>query len=110
MAAMGFVLSSEQFPAIRLINLGVAAERAGFDMVWMSDHFHPWMDNQGHSSQAWMVLAALLAAHQRLSLESGRIRLCLTHVHPRNRLRVPALRGRWSAHRHALSRRPPMLR
>ena len=22
-------------------------------------HFHPWQDNQGHSGQAWITLAAL---------------------------------------------------
>jgi F420-dependent hydroxymycolic acid dehydrogenase len=71
MAAIGFVLSSEQFPALRLINLGVVAERAGFDMVWMSDHFHPWMDNQGHSTQAWTVLAALGQRMPRIPLGTG---------------------------------------
>src|SRR5712691_5408202 len=56
---IGFVLSHEQFPAPRLVELGVAAEKAGFDEVWTSDHFHPWQDNQGHSGQAWVTLAEL---------------------------------------------------
>jgi G6PDH family F420-dependent oxidoreductase len=56
---VGFVLSHEQFPATRLVELGVAAENAGFDALWTSDHFHPWQDNQGHSGQAWTTLAAL---------------------------------------------------
>jgi F420-dependent hydroxymycolic acid dehydrogenase len=59
MASIGFVLSHEQFPAARLIELGVKAEKAGFDMIWTSDHFQPWQDNQGHSGQAWVTLAAL---------------------------------------------------
>jgi alkanesulfonate monooxygenase SsuD/methylene tetrahydromethanopterin reductase-like flavin-dependent oxidoreductase (luciferase family) len=49
---VGFVLSHEQFPATRLVELGVAAENAGFDELWTSDHFHPWQDNQGHSRPA----------------------------------------------------------
>ncbi len=56
---IGFVLSHEQFPAPQLLNLGVAAEDAGFEQHWTSDHFHPWQHNQGHSGQAWITLAAL---------------------------------------------------
>ncbi len=37
------------------------AERAGFDFVEMSDHFHPWLDVQGHSPFAWSVLSAIAA-------------------------------------------------
>jgi F420-dependent hydroxymycolic acid dehydrogenase len=55
----GFVLSHEQFPSPRLLELGEAAEAAGFDEVWTSDHFHPWQDNQGHAGHAWLTLAAL---------------------------------------------------
>ena len=65
MVSIGFVLSHEQFEPSRLIDLGVRAEQAGFDMVWTSDHFHPWMHNQGHSGHAWITLAAL---GQRLEL------------------------------------------
>ncbi len=59
MATIGFVLSHEQFPAPKLLELGPAAEKAGFDILWTSDHFHPWMDNQGHAGQAWITLSAL---------------------------------------------------
>jgi TAT-translocated FGD2 family F420-dependent dehydrogenase len=56
---IGFVLAHEQFPASELIELGIAAEEAGFDAIWTSDHFHPWQNNQGHAGQAWITLAAL---------------------------------------------------
>ncbi len=59
MAAIGYVLSSEQFTTPQLISFGARAERSGFDMVWTSDHFHPWQSNQGHSGHAWVMLAAL---------------------------------------------------
>jgi TAT-translocated FGD2 family F420-dependent dehydrogenase len=55
----GFVLSHEQFPPPALVANGCAAEEAGFDGVWTSDHFHPWQDNEGHSGQAWLTLSAL---------------------------------------------------
>ena len=45
MVQIGYVLSHEQFRAPHLLEFGVAAERAGFDMLWTSDHFHPWQDN-----------------------------------------------------------------
>lgn len=71
MTAIGFVLSSEQFPAPHLIEYGIMAESAGFDMVWTSDHFHPWMDNQGHSGQAWVTLAALGQPMTRIPMGTG---------------------------------------
>jgi F420-dependent hydroxymycolic acid dehydrogenase len=71
MVAVGFVLSHEQFPQPELVELGVAAEQAGFDMIWCSDHFHPWMDNQGHSGQAWMTIAALGQRTERIVMGTG---------------------------------------
>jgi TAT-translocated FGD2 family F420-dependent dehydrogenase len=56
---VGFMLPHEQFPAPRLAELGVAAERAGFDLLATSDHFQPWQANEGHSGEAWVTLAAI---------------------------------------------------
>src|SRR5579872_7379185 len=56
---VGFQLAHEQFPVPELVDLGVAADRAGFDLLAVSDHFQPWQDNEGHSSSAWVTLAAL---------------------------------------------------
>jgi TAT-translocated FGD2 family F420-dependent dehydrogenase len=71
MASVGFVLSDEQFSPIELVEWGVAAEQAGFDMVWCSDHFHPWQDNQGHSGLAWITLAALGQRQNRIPMGTG---------------------------------------
>src|ERR1700704_2043616 len=68
---VGFVLSHEQFPATRLVELGVAAENAGFDALWTSDHFHPWQDNQGHSGQAWITPAAIGQRTRRIPFGTG---------------------------------------
>lgn len=70
-AKIGFVLSHEQFPARDLIEYGVAAEDAGFDMIWCSDHFQPWQDNEGHASMAWLTLSALGQRTQRLLMGTG---------------------------------------
>ena len=56
---MGFMLAHEQFPAPQLLELGAAAESAGFDLLATSDHLQPWQTNEGHSGQAWVTMAAL---------------------------------------------------
>ena len=40
----------------------VKAEAAGFDRLWISDHFHPWNDEQGHSPFVWSVIGAIWPA------------------------------------------------
>jgi len=80
MAQIGYVLSHEQFRTPQLLEFSVAAERAGFDMLWTSDHFHPWQDNQGHAGQAWITLAAV---GQKVSLPFGTGVTCPTfRYHP----------------------------
>jgi alkanesulfonate monooxygenase SsuD/methylene tetrahydromethanopterin reductase-like flavin-dependent oxidoreductase (luciferase family) len=38
------------------------AERAGFERLWISDHFHPWNAEQGNSPFVWSVIGALSEA------------------------------------------------
>jgi TAT-translocated FGD2 family F420-dependent dehydrogenase len=71
MAQIGYVLSHEQFPQPELLEIGVAAEQAGFDMLWTSDHIHPWQDNQGHAGHAWITLAALGQRTKRIPFGTG---------------------------------------
>jgi G6PDH family F420-dependent oxidoreductase len=35
------------------------AEEAGFRSVWISDHYHPWNDNQGQSPFVWSVIGGI---------------------------------------------------
>jgi TAT-translocated FGD2 family F420-dependent dehydrogenase len=56
---MGFMLPHEQFPVPQLVELGEAAERAGFDLLATSDHFQPWQSHEGHAGEAWVTMAAL---------------------------------------------------
>lgn len=56
---MGFMLAHEQFRLPELLDIGVAAENAGFDVLAHSDHFQPWQANEGHSGEAWVTMAAL---------------------------------------------------
>jgi TAT-translocated FGD2 family F420-dependent dehydrogenase len=70
-AAIGFVLPHEQFPVPELIQFGIAAEQAGFDNLWTSDHLQPWQDNEGHAGFAWITLAALSQHVQRVTMGTG---------------------------------------
>ena len=38
------------------------AEQAGFEALWISDHFHPWNDEQGQSPFVWGVIGAISQA------------------------------------------------
>ncbi len=62
MAKIGYFLSAEQFTPKELVDQAKRAEDAGFDALWISDHFHPWNDAQGQSSFVWGVIGALSEA------------------------------------------------
>ncbi|OBI23134.1 LLM class F420-dependent oxidoreductase [Mycobacterium sp. E2327] len=59
MTKIGYFLSSEQFGPKELVDQAKRAEAAGFDALWISDHFHPWNDEQGQSPFVWGVIGAL---------------------------------------------------
>jgi len=46
MPEIGYFLSSEEHGAPSLVRIAQQAENAGFESVWISDHFHPWLDEQ----------------------------------------------------------------
>lgn len=56
---IGIMLAHEQFPVPELVELGVMAEQAGFDLLANSDHLQPWQSNEGHAGVAWITMAAL---------------------------------------------------
>jgi G6PDH family F420-dependent oxidoreductase len=59
---IGYFLSSEEYDPRELVEQAKLAERAGFHALWISDHYHPWNDEQGHSSFVWSVIGALAQA------------------------------------------------
>ena len=62
MTDFGYFLSGEELSPRALVQAGQQAETAGFDRVWVSDHFHPWTQEQGESPFVWCVLGALAAS------------------------------------------------
>lgn len=65
---LGYKASAEQFPPRRLLDLAVAAEGAGFESVWTSDHFQPWRHTDGHAPNALVWLGAAAQATRRVTL------------------------------------------
>jgi coenzyme F420-dependent glucose-6-phosphate dehydrogenase len=61
---IGYKASAEQFGPQELLAYAEEAERAGLEIVAISDHFQPWRHHGGHSPAA---LPWLGAATQRLS-------------------------------------------
>ncbi|MCV7028240.1 LLM class F420-dependent oxidoreductase [Mycobacterium sherrisii] len=59
MTKIGYFLSCEQYGPKELVDQAKRAEAAGFDALWISDHFHPWNDEQGQSPFVWGVIGAL---------------------------------------------------
>jgi G6PDH family F420-dependent oxidoreductase len=59
---LGYFLSCEEFGPAELVEQAVRAERAGFHGLWISDHYHPWNDEQGHSPFVWSVIGAVARA------------------------------------------------
>src|SRR3954467_6775638 len=56
---IGYCLSCEEFGPRELVDLARKAESAGFEALWISDHYHPWNDEQGHSPFVWSVIGGL---------------------------------------------------
>jgi len=67
----GYKLSAEGFGPNELVRQAQQAEASGFDFVEISDHFHPWLDSQGHSPFAWTVLGVIAAKTTELGLATG---------------------------------------
>jgi len=68
---IGFKLMAEVYSPTEMVRQAVMAEQAGFDFVEMSDHYHPWLEEQGHSGFVWSVLAAAAARTERIELATG---------------------------------------
>lgn len=68
MLRLGYKASAEQFGPRDLLDFAIAAEEAGFDSVFVSDHFQPWRHTDGHApfSVAWM--GALGARTSRVAI------------------------------------------
>lgn len=68
---IGYKLATEAFGPREIVRQARQAEQAGFDFVELSDHFHPWLDNQGHSGFTWSMLGAIASETETVGLVTG---------------------------------------
>jgi len=68
MVAIGYTIMGEQAGPKQLVADAVRAEEVGFDFLAASDHYNPWLDEQGHSPYTWSVLGAVAHATERIEL------------------------------------------
>ncbi|MGZ6951118.1 MAG: TIGR03557 family F420-dependent LLM class oxidoreductase [Acidimicrobiia bacterium] len=81
MISIGYTLSAEEQPPRALVAHAQRAEAAGFDFVSMSDHYHPWVQAQGHSPFVWSVLGAVAATTERIDVGIG-VTCPIMRIHP----------------------------
>jgi G6PDH family F420-dependent oxidoreductase len=68
MTRFGYTMMCEQSPPDQLVRDVRNAEAAGFDFSVISDHYQPWLEEQGHSGYAWSILGAAAYATSTISL------------------------------------------
>ena len=68
MTRFGYTLMTEQSAPRSLVKYAASAEAAGFDFEVMSDHYFPWLHEQGHAAYAWSMLGAVTQVTDRVEL------------------------------------------
>ena len=78
---IGYFLSSEEWGAQDLVAQAVKAQEAGFDGLWISDHYHPWNDEQGHSPFVWSTIGAIAHATDKMKITTA-VTCPTVRIHP----------------------------
>jgi G6PDH family F420-dependent oxidoreductase len=78
---IGCFLSSEEWGPRDLVDQAKKAERAGFEGLWISDHYHPWNDEQGHSPFVWSTIGAIAEATEDMKLTTA-VTCPTIRIHP----------------------------
>lgn len=68
MVRLGYTMMCEQSRPDQLVRDIQGAEVAGFDFSVISDHYFPWLEEQGHAGYAWAILGAAAQATTRIPL------------------------------------------
>jgi G6PDH family F420-dependent oxidoreductase len=78
---IGYSLSSEELGPKALVRHARLAQEAGFQGLWISDHFHPWNDEQGHSPFVWSAIGAIAQAVPAMKVTTA-VTCPTIRVHP----------------------------
>ena len=81
MKRFAYFCGHEQWQPEQLVRHAVLAEQAGFDMVVVSEHFHPWVDDASASGFAFSTLGAIAEATERIEITTG-VTTPLWRFHP----------------------------
>lgn len=81
MTKFAYFCGHEQWQPEELVNHAVLAEEAGFDMVVVSEHFHPWVDDRSASGFAFSTIGAMAAATDEIEFATG-VTTPLFRYHP----------------------------
>lgn len=84
----GFFASLEEFSPEECLEQAEMAESAGFDSVWVNDHFHPWFDHLADGTPAnggncWSWLPAALERTDDIDIGTG-VTAVINRYHPAN--------------------------
>lgn len=97
----GWLCSHESYQPERPVDQAVLAEEVGFDAVFGSDHFHPWVDDNSAAGFVWTWLGAVAARTERVQLATS-VTCPLFHYHPALVAQMAATTDRISDGRLAL--------
>jgi coenzyme F420-dependent glucose-6-phosphate dehydrogenase len=67
---LGWKAGPEQYPPDELLDYAIAAEKAGFQSIDVSDHFAPWSE-AGQACFSWTWLGAVAARTQSIHMGTG---------------------------------------
>lgn len=81
MARIGYALSSEEHHPNALVRDAQRAEEVGFSFALISDHYHPWVSEQGHSPFVWSVIGGIAQVTKSLYLGTG-VTCPTMRIHP----------------------------
>ena len=81
MTRFGYAISSEEHAPADLVRNAALAEDAGLEFALISDHYHPWIDAQGHSAFVWTVLGGIARETSRLEVGTG-VTCPMIRIHP----------------------------
>ncbi len=70
MLQLGWKAGPEQFSPVELYEYAISAERAGFDLIDVSDHFSLWSE-AGQAAFSWTWLSAVAPQTSRIRLGTG---------------------------------------
>lgn len=81
MTKFAYFCGHEQWQPEELVEHAALAERAGFDMAVVSEHFHPWVDDRSASGFAFATIGAMATMTDSLEFATG-VTTPLFRYHP----------------------------